>query len=965
MRVVGIGASAGGLVALEDFFSQLQPAAGLAYVVVQHLDPTHKAVLAELLQRVTRVPVVEARAGMRVEADHAYVIPPNTEISITGGLVQLAAPSEPRGLRMPINVLFSSLARGQGAHAIGVVLSGMGADGTLGLQAIKAVGGLSIVQEPGSAQFDSMPRAAIAAGCADIVALPADMPTLMRSVIQRETAWPAPAGAFVGGPAGAFAGGPAAASVGAPAGPVAVAPSSAPAADAAPVDAMSPPGSELQDVLELLRLQTRHDFSLYKPSTVNRRVQRRMAIHSHATVAQYTQFARRNPQELDLLFKELLIGVTNFFRDPALWHYLADTALPALLAQRGERTLLRAWVAGCSTGEEAYSLAIVFAEVIERLPEHRGCRLQIFASDLSADAIATARAGRYPGSIAGDVVPERLARFFRPQGVGNIAGNSAGNGAGNSAGYSASYSISKAVRESVLFALHNVMLDPPFTRLDVLCCRNLLIYFDAALQRRVLPLFHYSLRPGGLLVLGSSETVGPFNRLFEPVESKLRLYRRPADAGANAAVLMKSFPPLSHLKPEPAVTPALDPVPAADSPVTLQAAADNVLLQMHAPPAVVVSAGGDIVYISGRTGRYLEPAAGKANWNFHAMVQDSLREPVAVALAQALAQAKPVLLRGLALPPLAGVPLPGPGPTVDILVQPLAAPAALDGMLMIVFREHAAPLRRSRRKKGVNAPEATHTVEVQQLRDEIQTLREETHASREELQSANEELQSTNEELQSTNEELTTSKEEMQSMNEELRTVNHELVSRADEMVNTADDMNNLINSTQVATLFLDAHLGVRRFTPATACLIKLIPSDLGRPITDLVSALDYPELADDAREVLRTLVDSVRDVPASDGRWYAAHLMPYRTQDNRIDGVVITFSDIAMAKALEHTFHDAQQLLARHAADESSEPDATRQVAALLRHANELVDKQFIDQQRDFMRAGAGLRSNVSGSKS
>ena len=916
MRVVGIGASAGGLVALEDFFSQLQPAAGLAYVVVQHLDPTHKAVLAELLQRVTRVPVVEARAGMRVEADHAYVIPPNTEISITGGLVQLAAPSEPRGLRMPINVLFSSLARGQGAHAIGVVLSGMGADGTLGLQAIKAVGGLSIVQEPGSAQFDSMPRAAIAAGCADIVALPADMPTLMRSVIQRETAWPAPAGAFVGGPAGAFvggpagafvggpvgtsAGGPAGASVGAPAGPVAGAPSSAPAADAAPVDAMSPPGSELQDVLELLRLQTRHDFSLYKPSTVNRRVQRRMAIHSHATVAQYTQFARRNPQELDLLFKELLIGVTNFFRDPALWHYLADTALPALLAQRGERTLLRAWVAGCSTGEEAYSLAIVFAEVIERLPEHRGCRLQIFASDLSADAIATARAGRYPGSIAGDVVPERLARFFRPQGVAYSAGNIAGNIAGNSAGYSASYSISKAVRESVLFALHNVMLDPPFTRLDVLCCRNLLIYFDAALQRRVLPLFHYSLRPGGLLVLGSSETVGPFNRLFEPVESKLRLYRRPADAGANAAVLMKSFPPLSHLKPESAVTPALDPVPAADSPVTLQAAADNVLLQMHAPPAVVVSAGGDIVYISGRTGRYLEPAAGKANWNFHAMVQDSLREPVAVALAQAVAQAKPVLLRGLALPPLAGVPLPGPGPTVDILVQPLAAPAALDGMLMIVFREHAAPLRRSRRKKGVNAPEATHTVEVQQLRDEIQTLREETHASREELQSANEELQSTNEELQSTNEELTTSKEEMQSMNEELQTVNAEMQTRLDDLALAQSDLKNLLNSIDIAILFLDQHLNVRRYTDRMTRIISLRETDIGRPLADLSTSLEYPALHDDASETLRTLMPSEKQVTASEGRWFTVRVMPYRRLDNVIDGAVITFVDITQNKQLE-----------------------------------------------------------------
>ena len=839
MRIVGIGASAGGLAALELFFAQAPAGSGLAYVVVQHLDPTQKAVLAELLQRVTRMPVCEVSSQLLVEADHVYVIPPNAELSLCRGILQLHEPTEPRGLRLPVNVLFSSMARDQGAAAIGVVLSGMGADGTLGLQAIKAVGGLTLVQQPDSAQFDSMPNSAIAAHCADIVALPDDMPGRILACIARDAAEAVPDQAT-------------------------------PVGSRPPDSAATAP---LQDIFGLLQQQTRHDFSLYKPSTLHRRMDRRMAIHGLADLAAYAHFLRENPQEIDLLFKELLIGVTCFFRDPAVWQYMQNNALPALLTRQTGQTALRAWIAGCSTGEEAYTLAMVFTELTERLPAFSGHTLQIFASDLSADAIATARAGRYPAALGQAMSPERLARFFTL--------------------HDGSLCIDKAIRDMVLFAQHDVVLDPPFTKLDILCCRNLLIYFDTTLQRRLLPLFHYSLRQGGVLLLGSSETIGPFNQLFEPIDATLRLYLRQARVeGHNPDLLLKSFPPLST-RPKDRAMPASPSslVQGADS---LQAAADHVLLQVHAPPAVVVNGSGDIVYISGRTGRYLEPAAGKANWNFHAMVRDSLREPIAQAIKQSAALHETQNLRGLS------VTAPGATPTlVDVTVQALTEPVSLDGMVMIVFHD-LGPLPRKGRRQSASLLDATHAAEIQQCREEIQALHEEARTSKEELQSANEELQSTNEELQSANEELTTSKEEMQSMNEELQTVNAEMQTKLDDLALAQSDLKNLLNSTDIAMLFLDQDLNVRRYTERATKIINLRDSDIGRPLSDLTTSLQYPALHDDTQETLRTLVFSEKQILTSDQRWFSVRIMPYRRLDNVIDGAVITFVDITVTKELE-----------------------------------------------------------------
>lgn len=839
MRIVGIGASAGGLAALEEFFRQIPPKSGLAYLVVQHLDPTQKAMLAELLQRITPMPVREAENGKLIEPDRVYVIPPNTELSISNGALHLDKPSEPRGLRLPINILFSSLARAQGERAIAVVLSGMGSDGTLGLQAVKALGGLIVVQQPDTAQFDSMPNAAIASGCADIIAAPAALPSLIFDFIARlQPARQA---------------------------------STPSASDSAP-----PPGqhaNSLEEIFKLLRDRTRHDFSNYKPNTLNRRIERRMAIHAIETPALYAEFLRNNHQETDLLFKELLIGVTSFFRDPLVWQELVDVTLPELLERRSPGDGLRAWVVGCSTGEEAYSLAMAFAEVTERLSSYRQCSLQIFASDLSPDAIATARRGQYPSSISEVVSPERLTQFFTAHD-----------------GY---YRIAKRIRDSVLFAQHDVISDPPFTKLDLLSCRNLMIYFDATLQRRLLPLFHYSLRPGGVVLLGSSETMGRFNQLFSTLESKLRLYLRQDNVpGNNPDFLLKSLPSLPRIKKEPPMPPSLS---LEAHPIdSLQAAADRVLLQVYAPAAVVVNGEGDIVYISGRTGKYLEPAAGKANWNFHAMMRDGLRAPLAAALKLAATQTEAVQMPHLETQNSDAVQI------VNVTVQAIREPAALAGMLMIVFRDVAViPAGRNRRKSDM-ALQTSHTAEVQQCRDEIQTLREETRASKEELQSANEELQSTNEELQSANEELTTSKEEMQSMNEELQTINAETHTKLDDLAMAQSDLKNLLNSTDIAMLFLDKKLNVRRYTERASKIISLRESDIGRPLSDLTTSLQYPTPQDDANETVRTLVISEKQILTSDARWFSVRIMPYRRIDNVIDGAVITFVDITETKALE-----------------------------------------------------------------
>jgi two-component system CheB/CheR fusion protein len=730
---------------------------------------------------------------------------------------------------LPIDVLLASLARDQGERAIGVVLSGMGSDGATGLEAIKAQGGLTLAQQPESAQFDSMPRHAIATGCVDIVAPPGELPgRIMRVVSKLQPA-------------------------------------------VVTVESDEEPPDPFNSILRLLRERNKHDLTMYKPSTLVRRIERRVAVHGLDSIAAYKTFLRDNPEELELLFKEMLIGVTTFFRDADVWQELKDTVLPQLLAHRSaDDPGLRAWVVGCSTGEEAYSLAMIFKEAVEGSPQHAELGLQIFATDLNADAIAIARKGNYPASIVRDVTPERLARFFRPHEQG--------------------YLIDNSVRQMVLFAQHDVILDPPFTRLDILSCRNLLIYFSTQLQQRLMPLFHYSLRPGGVLLLGGSETVGNARVMFNPPRAGSRLYWRGANpAGATSL----HFPTRASLPSPPSQEPSMST--SSIPPSNIQTLADQVLLQTVSPPAVLVNAAGDIVYINGRTGRYLEPGAGKANWNIHVMARPGIRVQLAGALRMALSQKQPVELPSLRLedePPTAS--------GVDITVQALAEPKSLAGMVMIVFRDTAAPpTKRSSRKKSAGTSAASSD-ELTRAQAEIQALRQETRASQEELQAANEELQSTNEELQSANEELTTSKEEAQSMNEELQTINTELQSKLDDLALAQSDMQNLLNSTDIATLFLDKDLNVRRFTAKITRIIHLRDGDIGRPLSDLASTLLYPELPADAHETLRTLAACEKQIHTTDGHWFSIRIMPYRTIADVIQGVVITFVDISTAKELE-----------------------------------------------------------------
>ncbi len=859
--IVGIGASAGGLEALELFLSRVPKNSGLAFVIVQHLDPTRQGIMPELLQRTTGMKVIQVRDRTKVQPDCVYVIPPNKDMSVLHGMLHLLEPVTPRGLRLPIDFFLRSLAQDQQEHSIGVILSGMGSDGTLGLRAIKEKAGVVLVQDPATAKFNGMPRSAIDAGLADIVAPVDELPARIMAYLKRT-----------------------------------------PVMRGAEPDPKDKTRSSLEKAIVLLRAHTGHDFSLYKTNTFYRRIERRMAIHQIDKIADYIRYLQENSQELDLLFKELLIGVTSFFRDAEAWEELHESVIPTLLANRPAGQVLRAWVPGCSTGEEAYSLAMVIKEAMSSLRPMKNFTLNVFATDLDKDAIDKARTGVYPANITADVTPERLNRFFAKVEHG--------------------YRVATEIREMVVFAPQSLIMDPPFTKLDFLSCRNLMIYLTAEMQKKLIPLFHYSLRPGGILFLGSAETVGSFTDLFEALDRKTRLYRRIETATQPEPIDFPSA--FTRRLPAGIETPS-----EMRTPDTLQALADKLVLDHYSSPAVLVNDKGNILYVSGRTGDYLEPAAGKANWNIFVMAREGLRYELTDAFQKVLRQKESVALKGLRIETSHGTHF------ANLTLQRLEDPKPLSGLVMIIFAEAPAPLetktaRRSRNTPGRNARVTELELKYQQARMELQTTREEMQSSQEELRSTNEEMQSTNEELQSTNEELTTSKEEMQSLNEELQTVNTELQARVDELSRSNNDMKNLLNSTDIATLFLDNDLKVRRFTTQATKIIKLIAGDVGRPITDLASELLYPELVADAREVLQKLGFVEKPIPARDGRWFTVRIMPYRTLDDRIDGVVITFADITTAKTLETQLRGKHAALEKLVARQSLETDgSTNKVAA------------------------------------
>jgi chemotaxis methyl-accepting protein methylase/nitrogen-specific signal transduction histidine kinase len=841
--VIGIGASAGGLEALEQFLHAVPDSSGMAFIIVQHLDPDYKGFMPELLQRITTMEVHQVTDNMEVRPGCVYIIPPNRDMSLLHGILHLLEPVKPRGMRLPIDFFFRSLAEDLQGKSVGVILSGMGSDGTLGLRAIKEKGGLVVVQDPASAKFDGMPRSAIEAGVADIVAPAAELPEKISRYLSHV-------------------------------------PDTLPGDPAADGNLKN----SLDKIIILIRAHTGHDFSFYKKNTLYRRIERRMAIHMIDRISGYVRFLQENPREIDLLFRELLIGVTTFFRDPQVWKQIKDEFLPRMLEEAPGGKTLRAWVAGCSTGEEAYTLAMIFREVLEKVSPGKRLSLQIYATDLDKDAIERARKGFYPENIISDVSADRLDRFFIKEEPG--------------------YRISKEIREMVVFAPQNLIMDPPFTRLDIISCRNLLIYLEPELQKKILSLFHYSLNNGGILVLGTSESIGGFTTLFRVLDNESRIFQRvqPAPGKEPVGFPTTFFPALPENQAEIKV---LKPV------VNIQSLADQVLLREFSPAAVLVSEKGDIFYINGKTGKYLEPAAGKANWNIFVMAKEDIRYDLASAINRAVRDKIQVKIQDLHVGINGGVQY------LDITVMPVDQPDMLKGLLLIVFSEIKPPEDTTgASRKGKTTPAKLRSARIAQLeeqlgdaRDDLQSTREEMQTSQEELKSTNEELQSTNEELQSTNEELTTSKEELQSLNEELQTVNAELQGRVDALSGANNDLANLLNSTNIACIFLDENLNIRRFTSPASRIFKLIPGDIGRPVTDITTDLVYPDMAHDVREVLRTLVFSDKVVPADGAKYFSVRIMPYRTLENRIEGTVITFTDITTYRQLEQKISDALSL--------------------------------------------------------
>jgi two-component system, chemotaxis family, CheB/CheR fusion protein len=867
--IVGIGASAGGLEAFEAFFSGMPKDAepGMAFVLVQHLAPDHKSMLVDLIRRYTPMPVLEVEDTTPVQSNCIYVIAPNHDMALLGGSLQLLEPGAPRGQRLPIDFFFRSLAADQRERAIGIVLSGTGSDGTLGVRAIKDAGGMVMAQTPCSAEYDGMPRSALATGGVDYELPPAKMPEQLLSYVKY-----------------AFGKLTRQADM-----PVLV------------------HHSAFKKICILLRTQTGHDFSQYKPSTIHRRIERRMSVHQITLMDDYVRYLQQTPDEVEALFRDLLIGVTSFFRDPEAFQALEEQVIPELFAGKSAANgVVRVWVVGCSTGEEAYSIAILLQEHMEAIKQ--SYTVQAFATDIDSRAIAVARVGVYPAGIAADISAQRLARFFTPEPDGQ------------------GFRIHKNIRDMLVFSEQSLIKDPPFSRLDLIACRNLLIYLNADLQKRLMPLFHYALNPQGVLFLGTSEGIGDFLTLFGSLDRKAKLYQR-----KNADL---EVPRAASRFLQPAARPDAASLHGPDA--TTQAAklplrelTEQAILAQVAPAGALVNAQGDIFYLHGRTGMYLELAPGEVGVpNILKMAREGLRPTLSNALHKAALTREAVrawgvrvktnghftyVNLGVQVVTLAntGITAPPTGPTSNLYV------VILEEVLDPSFDVKSALDLPGTHETPSPEPAPDALAQIAALKDELrakdeylQSTHEELESANEELKSSNEEMQSVNEELQSTNEELETSKEELQSLNEELSTVNNELNIKVEDLSRANNDMNNLLAGTGIATVFVDHQLRILRFTPAASRLINLIASDVGRPVGHIVPNLEnYPSLVPDVQSVLDTLQPKDTQVQTVDGAWFNLRIHPYRTLENVIEGAVITFSDISELKNAEAELTKANQL--------------------------------------------------------
>ncbi len=833
--IVGIGASAGGLEAFSELLSNLPVEPTMAFVLIQHLDPKHPSILSDILSRTTRMSVVEAKHGMRVEPGHVYVMPPNARMTIAGEVLHLGPRSDDRGPQLPIDHFLRSLAEDLGSRAIGVILSGSASDGALGLKAIKAEGGTTFAEAPQSAKFDSMPRSAVASGAVDFV-LP---PKAIAQELTRIGRHP-----YLGQTRAA---------------PSPEAPVSGPDA--------------FDEILRKLREKSGIDFMLYRQTTIRRRIARRMMIHGLDTLEGYLGYLEAHPSQVHALYNDLLVNVTRFFRDPEAFRVLQRSVFPRILKQRPADAPIRVWAPGCSTGEEAYSLAIV---LLESLGDADGIvPIQLFGSDVSETAVVKARAGIYPDNIELDVAGARLRRFFV-----KVDGQ---------------HQVRKAVRELCVFARHNLATDPPFSKMDLIVCRNVLIYLEPELQKRVLSIFHYALKDPGFLMLGVAETVGPLADFFSIVDKKYRVYaKKPTSRRFDLGLISL------EQRLEKIGRTARRTGEAGGGPLDLLQEVDRILLSKYAPAGVLVNEATEILQFRGHTSPYLEPAPGQASLNLLKMAREGLLMELRVAIDKARKQNAPVRRERLSIKQDGGLA------QVTLEVIPVSGPARERNYLVLFESvppsgEPRAPGRAAPR--GPRQPAVEHQIknlhqELTATKEFLQSIIQEREAANEELQAANEELQSSNEELQSTNEELETAKEELQSVNEELTTVNEELQHRNADQSLLNNDLNNLFVGVNIPIVMLGSDGRIRRFTPMAGEMLSLIPADVGRPIGDIRLSPDLPDLEQVCKHVVDTATVVEREVRDRDGRWYSLRVRPYTTADDQIDGTVIILTDITALKS-------------------------------------------------------------------
>ncbi|OLC67971.1 MAG: hypothetical protein AUH79_03800 [Betaproteobacteria bacterium 13_1_40CM_4_64_4] len=874
--MVGIGASAGGLEAASQLLGRLPGNTGMAFVLIQHLDPKHESNLGRILAKATPIPVQEATQGLAVQPNNVYVIPRNTTMTIAGGVLQLKPRGEARGPHLPVDAFFKSLAADRQTAAIGVILSGTGSDGTLGIEDIKTAGGITFAQDEESARYPGMPQSSMRSGCIDVVLPPEEIARELARIGQHP---------YV-------------------------------TAATRPADAVLPVTEEasLRNILKLLRTSFGVDFSGYRDTTIRRRIMRRMVLHIKEDLGDYAQHLEKDGSELEALYQDILINVTSFFREPETFEALKNSVFPQILQNKPADAPIRIWVPGCSTGQEAYSLVMALLEFLEDKPGRPA--IQMFATDLSEPLLQRAREGVYPENIEAEVTPERLRRFFTR--------------------HDNQYRVTKAVREMCLFAKQNVAADPPFSRVDLISCRNLLIYLAPPLQKRVIPTFHYALNPNGFLLLGASETIGAFSDLFAPVDREHRIYCRKTSTArayphfASDSVRSGLLPGARNKEPQPA-------------PVDWQREADRAVLGRYAPPGVLVNDGLDVLQFRGETGAYLKPAAGEASFNVLKMAREGLLLELRSAIAECRTSNAEVW-RG-------GIRVRGESRTrrIDLRVVPVKAPGSSEQCFLVLFEDVAALSAGARvarwfRRAAASAAGKTSSVpdpqdskllrrELATTRESLQSAIEDQDASNEELKSANEEILSANEELQSTNEELETAKEELQSVNEELTTTNEQLQNRNTELSRLNDDINNLLASANVPMVAVSADLRIRRYTPSAAKMFNVLPSDVGRPIGNLRHSIDIPDLEALIAEVVDTVQVREREVRDRERRHHLLRIHPFRTADNRIDGAVVVLLDI------EQVTMQAARL---------------RQMVALIDHSSDAIIGRDRDSVITFWNHGA-----------